>query len=93
LKKYQRTSSLLAPRELLAINPLGKAPVITDGAVTLSESGAIVGALQSLIFCTVFTYAYESLLEYLITKYSIGKGQPPESGKLDNLYCASSQSG
>ncbi len=43
IKKYQRTKQRLAPPELLAINPLGKSPVITDGDVTLAESGAIVG--------------------------------------------------
>ncbi|KAL4258562.1 GST N-terminal domain-containing protein [Pleurotus pulmonarius] len=42
IKKYQRTKQRLAPPELLAINPLGKSPVITDGDVTLAESGAIV---------------------------------------------------
>ena len=39
-KRDPRTS--LAPPELLAIHPLGKAPVITDDGVTLAESGAII---------------------------------------------------
>jgi len=43
IKKYKRTPEQLAPPELLAISPLGKSPVITDGNVTLAESGAIVG--------------------------------------------------
>lgn len=43
LKKYERGPDKRAPPELLAINPLGKSPVITDGDVTLAESGAIVG--------------------------------------------------
>lgn len=43
IKKYQRTADQQAPKELLAINPLGKSPVITDDNVTLAESGAIVG--------------------------------------------------
>ncbi|KAG8887945.1 hypothetical protein FRB98_008703 [Tulasnella sp. 332] len=42
LKKYQRLPSQLAPPELKAIHPLGRSPVITDGDVTLAESGAIV---------------------------------------------------
>ncbi|KDR68457.1 hypothetical protein GALMADRAFT_257192 [Galerina marginata CBS 339.88] len=43
IKKYERdTQTRRAPSELLAISPLGKAPVITDGDVTLAESGAIV---------------------------------------------------
>jgi glutathione S-transferase len=32
----------LAPPELLAVHPLGKAPVITDGDLTVAESGAII---------------------------------------------------
>lgn len=30
------------PKELKSVHPLGKSPVITDGDVTLAESGAIV---------------------------------------------------
>jgi glutathione S-transferase len=44
IKFYQRDSNLLAPKELLDVNPLGKAPVITDGDVNLAESGAIIRA-------------------------------------------------
>jgi hypothetical protein len=44
IKFYQRDSNQLAPKELLNVNPLGKAPVITDGDVTLAESGAIIRA-------------------------------------------------
>jgi glutathione S-transferase len=41
--KYQRMEGLpLAPPELKAVHPLGKSPVITDGARTIAESGAIV---------------------------------------------------
>lgn len=40
---YQRDAvTRLAPPELKAIHPLGKSPVITDGNVTVAESGAIV---------------------------------------------------
>ncbi|KAJ7582950.1 thioredoxin-like protein [Mycena floridula] len=42
IQKYQRLPSGLAPPELLAINPLGKAPAISDAGHVLSESGAIV---------------------------------------------------
>jgi glutathione S-transferase len=35
----------LAPPELKAIHPLGKAPILRDGAVTLIESGAIIDYL------------------------------------------------
>ncbi|HEY2070921.1 MAG TPA: glutathione S-transferase, partial [Rhizomicrobium sp.] len=40
---YQRMSPVpLAPPELKKIHPLGKSPVITDGDITIAESGAIV---------------------------------------------------
>ena len=43
VKRYERDAkTMLAPPELLAIHPLGKSPVIVDGAVTLAESGAII---------------------------------------------------
>ena len=41
LRVYDR-SPLLAPPELKKLHPLETAPVITDGAVTLGESGAIM---------------------------------------------------
>jgi glutathione S-transferase len=43
VKRYQRDpKTMLAPPELRKVHPLGKSPVITDGAVTLAESGAIL---------------------------------------------------
>jgi glutathione S-transferase len=43
LVRYERDpATSLAPPELLAVHPLGKAPVITDGDVTVAESGAII---------------------------------------------------
>ncbi len=43
VKVYQRDSvTILAPPELKAVHPLGKSPVITDGDVTVAESGAII---------------------------------------------------
>ena len=40
---YQRDpKTLLAPAQLRRVHPLGKSPVITDGAQTLAESGAII---------------------------------------------------
>ncbi|OOG65580.1 glutathione S-transferase [Rhodanobacter sp. B04] len=42
IKRYQRDpKTMLAPPELRAVHPLGKSPVITDGELTLAESGAI----------------------------------------------------
>jgi glutathione S-transferase len=43
VKRYQRDAqTMLAPPELLAVHPLGKSPVVTDGDKTLAETGAIV---------------------------------------------------
>lgn len=43
VRRYQRDpKTMLAPPELRAVHPLGKSPVISDGNVTLAESGAIV---------------------------------------------------
>jgi glutathione S-transferase len=43
VKRYERNAeTMLAPPALLAVHPLGKSPVITDGGLTLAESGAIV---------------------------------------------------
>ena len=43
IKRYQRDpATMLAPPELRAVHPLGKAPVISDGDLTLAESGAII---------------------------------------------------
>ena len=42
IKRYQRDAkTMLAPPSLLAVHPLGKSPVITDGKITIAESGAI----------------------------------------------------
>jgi glutathione S-transferase len=43
IKRYLRDpETLLAPPELRAVHPLGKSPVLTDGGITIAESGAIV---------------------------------------------------
>ena len=43
VKRYERNAqTMLAPPELLAIHPLGKSPVITDGDKTIAETGAII---------------------------------------------------
>jgi glutathione S-transferase len=48
VKRYQRDpQTMLAPPELRAVHPLGKSPVISDGGITLAESGAIVEYLAS----------------------------------------------
>ena len=51
MKRYQRNAETrLAPPELAKIHPLGKSPVITDGGVTVAESGAIVEYLVANFF-------------------------------------------
>ncbi len=43
LKRYARDAKTkFAPPELVQVHPLGKSPVITEGGVTVAESGAIV---------------------------------------------------
>lgn len=46
VKRYERDpETMLAPASLRAVHPLGKAPVVTDGDLTLAESGAIIDYL------------------------------------------------
>jgi glutathione S-transferase len=43
ITKYQRDpKTMLAPESLRKVHPLGKSPVITDGSLTVAESGAIL---------------------------------------------------
>ncbi|PZO36181.1 MAG: glutathione S-transferase [Pseudanabaena frigida] len=43
IKRYERDpKTMLAPASLREVHPLGKSPVITDGKLTLAESGAII---------------------------------------------------
>ncbi len=43
VRRYERDrKTMLAPPELARVHPLGKSPVITDGDLTVAESGAIV---------------------------------------------------
>lgn len=43
VERYQRNpKTMLAPPELRRIHPLGKSPIVSDGARTLAETGAIV---------------------------------------------------
>lgn len=48
VKRYARDAqTMLAPPSLRAVHPLGKSPVITDGDLTVAESGAIVEYLAA----------------------------------------------
>ena len=43
VRRYERDAkTMLAPPALRKVHPLGKSPVLTDGRLTLAESGAIV---------------------------------------------------
>tara|TARA_R110002073_G_scaffold54023_4_gene139270 strand:+ start:14694 stop:15365 length:672 start_codon:yes stop_codon:yes gene_type:complete len=43
IKKYMRDATTMrAPAELMAVHPLGKSPVISDGDINVAESGAII---------------------------------------------------
>ncbi|WP_166268037.1 glutathione S-transferase family protein [Marinobacter caseinilyticus] len=56
IKRYERDpKTMLAPASLKKVHPLGKSPVITDGELTVAESGAIVDYLAH-------TYGKEALL-------------------------------
>ncbi len=56
IQPYQRDrKTQLAPPELKQVHPLGKSPVITDGEITVAESGAIIEYL-------VWNYARDRLL-------------------------------
>lgn len=46
IKRYERDpKTMLAPPSLRKVHPLGKSPVVTDGGLTLAESGAIIDYL------------------------------------------------
>jgi len=48
IKHYQRDAvTNLAPSTLKLIHPLGKSPVLTDGDITVAESGAIIEYLAT----------------------------------------------
>ena len=43
IRHYQRNAETMrAPPDLKAVHPLGKSPVITDGEITVAETGAII---------------------------------------------------
>ena len=47
IKAYKRDpETSLAPPDMRDVHPLGKAPMITDGDVTIAESGAIIEYLM-----------------------------------------------
>ena len=90
VRRYARDrQTLLAPPELLAVHPLGKSPVITDGGVTVAESGAIIeylldahgggrlrpaaGTAQRRQFTYWLHFAEGSAMPYLLLKLVFDK--------------------
>ena len=48
IRRYRRDAkTMLAPASLRQVHPLGKSPVLTDGALTLAETGAIMEYLAA----------------------------------------------
>jgi glutathione S-transferase len=87
MKKYQRDATTrLAPPELMAVHPLGKSPVITDGNIRIAESGAIVDYLirrygKGNLMPASDSPEFEAYNEWL--HYSEGSGMLP---MMLNLY-------
>ena len=86
IKRYQRNAqTMLAPPELRAVHPLGKSPVITDGDLTLAESGAIVEYLADRHGAGRLAPAPDSpqRVRYLYwLHFAEGTAQPPSLLKL-----------
>jgi len=87
ITRYQRDpKTMLAPPELRQIHPLGKSPVITDGELTVAESGAIIeyladryGAGNAL--CPAHGTAERRQCNYWL-HYAEGSAMPPLLMKL-----------
>jgi glutathione S-transferase len=86
VKRYERDrQTMLAPPELRAVHPLGKSPVITDGDLTLAESGAIVEYLADRYGAGRLAPAFGSpeRVRYLYwLHFAEGTAQPPSLLKL-----------
>ncbi|GHA83232.1 glutathione S-transferase [Modicisalibacter luteus] len=84
---YRRDShTMLAPPELKKVHPLGKSPVITDGEITVAESGAIIDYLldsydtQHQLFPPHGSAEYRRYRYWL--HYAEGSAMPPLVMKL-----------
>ena len=90
VKRYERDpATMLAPPSLRAVHPLGKSPIVTDGDVTVAESGAIVeylvdrygngrfapppGTPERLRYVYWLHYAEGSLMPPLLLKLVFGR--------------------
>jgi len=81
IKPYQRDpKTMLAPPALHAVHPLGKSPVVTDGDLTLAESGAIIEHLSDRYGAGRLAPAFGSpeRVRYLYwLHFAEGSAQPP----------------
>jgi glutathione S-transferase len=81
IKPYQRDAkTMLAPPELRAVHPLGKSPVVSDGDLTLAESGAIIEHLADRYGAGRLAPAFGSpeRVRYLYwLHFAEGTAQPP----------------
>lgn len=81
VKRYERDrKTMLAPPELRSVHPLGKSPVISDGELTLAESGAIVEFLIERYGAGKFSPAANTpaFLRYRYwLHYAEGSAMPP----------------
>jgi len=86
IKRYQRDAeTMLAPPELKAVHPLGKSPVITDGDMTVAESGMIIDYLikrygDGALIPAPFTM--ERMRYHYWLHYAEGSAMPPLLMKL-----------
>ncbi len=86
VKRYERDpKTYLAPKSLKDVHPLGKSPVITDGDITLAETGAIVEYLihtygEGRLLPQPQTAAYRDYTFWL--HYAEGSLMPPMLLKL-----------
>lgn len=87
IKNYQRDGETnLAPPELVEVHPLGKSPVLTDGDLTIIESGAIIDYIvrhyghEGGLAPEAGTNAYEEYLQWM--HYAEGSAMLPLMLKL-----------
>ena len=85
IKRYERDKkTMLAPPALRKVHPLGKSPVLTDGDLTLAESGAIIEYLVERYGDGCFAPARELPVAELIDlgttdidRIELTQGEPP----------------
>jgi glutathione S-transferase len=79
LRQYQRDpKTMLAPKELRNVHPLGKSPVVQDGNRILAESGAILEYLVETYGAQLRPSDPDALLQYRFwLHYAEGSAMPP----------------